>query len=199
MTIVPETVFNWAVVASIVLSLPIGAALVGGTFLRMLRVPVPTIVLATGLFAFATLGVVLLTTPKWTQLALKFSGFEATISKLENENGTIRTQLAAAQVNQITNYVADGKVWKPAEQRAVEDLFKAALVSVPPSASPDQASRAFFQSLQAAGISTFRTTNELPADPKLYGTILLEGMTPSGWRELADHGAVDAIYQKGTK
>lgn len=199
MNIVPETVFNWAVVASIVLSLPIGAALVGGTFLRMLRVPVPTAILATGLFAFATLGVVLLTTPKWTQLALKFSGFEAKISRLENENGTIRTQLAAAQINQITNYVADGKIWKPAEQAAVEDLVKAVLVSAPPSTSPDQASQEIFKRLQAAGIATFKTTNELPADPKLYGSILLEGVSPSGWRELANHGAVDAIYKNGTK
>jgi hypothetical protein len=84
----PELALSWVVLGSVTLCVVLGTSVVGAvtyTHLRTLRIAALSL-------AFAIVGALLMTTPKWTELVVKWGDFEAKLAKVETQLGMVTAE-----------------------------------------------------------------------------------------------------------
>lgn len=85
----PETAFNWVTIYSLLIAVTLGAIAFAGPLYKYLKDAFKLLGLPV-----MFLGVIMVSSPKWTEVAIKFRDFEGKIATLEADNTKANTQIA---------------------------------------------------------------------------------------------------------
>ena len=95
-TMTPDTAFSWTLIGSLAIALMFGALSFGGSVWKFLFRTV-----SSGVYPFAIFGIVLITSPKWTELAIEIAGLKLQINQLKAENETLSKNYAAVEAQRV--------------------------------------------------------------------------------------------------
>ena len=98
-----QLAFSWVVLGAVILCVLLGTSIVATVTYTHLK----TLKIAALSLAFAIVGAILMTTPKWTELAVKWGDFEAKLAKAEVQ---MKNLIAERDQSNATTKVALTKV-----------------------------------------------------------------------------------------
>jgi hypothetical protein len=114
------SVTAWILVATLILCLLIGVAMTAAS----VRTSWITKNITTAIVVYGLLGVVLLTTPKWTSLAFEWGDMKAKVTQLENQNSNLLADISKLN-EQITTVSSLGTTKFPTAEDVLVSINKA--------------------------------------------------------------------------